>query len=171
MDSFDFLKYSLNGKRELLKFAEAKNATLLVASTGVFALLIQAYTKDQSAYEHSFILFLAALFLICAIISAWTFLPQSRRGQQKSTLEFPHDSLLYYKDVCEFTVEEYRGLIINIENEESEIVRIKNDFVEQIILNSRIIDRKMRYFTIGVYLFLGGLVGILFPVLLELFGC
>lgn len=171
MDVFDFLKYSLDGKRDLLKFAEAKNATLLVASSGVFALLLQAYSKEQSIYEHPFTLLLAALFLVCALMSAWSFLPQSRRGQQKNSLEFPHDSLLYYKDVTSFTVAQYSDVLINLQTDNSAIARVKEDFIEQIILNSRIINRKMRYFTIGIYLFLSGLIGILLSVAIKFIGC
>ena len=171
MELFDFLQYTLTGKGELLKFAEAKNATLLVASTGVFALLIQAYTKDQSAYEHPITLVLALIFLTCALLSAWSFLPQSRRAQQNNTLEFPHDSLLYYKDVADFTVSKYGNIVKDIPDNEEAITRLKDDFVEQIILNSRIINRKMKFFSLGIYLFLAGISGVSLAVIFSLLDC
>lgn len=154
-----------------LKFAEAKNATLL-AGNGIliFGILKTIQKLDMNIYLLYYIYFCIVLFSLSLIISLISFIPKVKIPSfllSKETKE--SDNLLFYGDILKYNE---KSLLIKLEeviskNEDKEVSKkFKTMYAQQIIINSKIARNKFLFFDIAIKFTLAGIVS---PIVYFLF--
>lgn len=136
------------------RFAEAKNAALLLASISSLALLFGiVFGKDAPEFVKLYgaISFVAYPFAI--FFAAQSFLPKSKPRQLKAT-EIGHPAgLVFYGDLVLHSPETYAEKLNESSFWGGLLDPIERDIVEQIIINARITNLKMNSFKAGMYAF------------------
>lgn len=143
-----------------LKFAEAKNAGLLVFAgagiAGILSFLGSAATEIPMRWKVG--LFSCVVFLsVCCLITLFSFMPRtklekelsSRRGVRKDT-----DNLYYYGDLLKYTAEELLDSISRLYYRETlgtlPITKSHADIAAQVVVNSQITMRKYVIFKVAL---------------------
>jgi Family of unknown function (DUF5706) len=151
----DRLKYILSAVNDWLRFAENKNAAVLVADSalmfGVLTLL-----KDVAAPKTwivgcvSFGVLLLSLSAVCSLVS---FIPKleipwlsSRRKAKED------DNLLFYAHIANYEPLSYLNTLYAQCDTKPGTLLIEVNYAGQIVINSRIALKKYRCFCVGVYL-------------------
>ena len=187
----DIFKDIFSNVDDWLKFAEAKNAALIVfngasifgAATFIATVMAQTqYTIPQIIldYLYLFIIF-NGLGLATALYSFW---PQTEvdnvLGKKIKNLSFKkpesRNNVLFYGHIKDYTPESYLAKLRESCNKEvGECSGLELDYATQIVINSRITYRKYYYFKAAlVFTMLAVLTPIIFILLVLLFkaaGC
>lgn len=162
---------------EWLKFAEAKNAALIAFHLGsIFGAATIATQRDTpinppiSTYLYSFII-LSAIGLFFALFSFW---PQTKieAALSKKIEDFFHSktpttdgNLLFYGYINECGKNRYLNELCGCYNKQpGTCTKLELDYVEQIVVNSRITVRKYFYFKIALLI---TIVAVLSPISLP----
>lgn len=165
------LKEIFENVNNWLKFAEAKNATL-IAGNGVIIFGIIKCLKDLVDYPYfiyylCFVILLLSLSFIIALISfiASIKLPQYLFEEKDNE----KNNLLFYGSIKNYNKESYlKELTKSLGINDSSI--LENEFckmyAEQIIINSKITMRKLELFNLGLKI---TLFAILSPILYLFF--
>lgn len=155
------LIFILSNVNDWLKFAEAKNAGLLVFSAGCIVGLL-SYTASSpnlstawktGIFSSIFFLILASLFCILS------FLPKINRIEvllwQQEVSCSDDDNFLYYGDLSKYTCEELLDAITRKYYQDERYlassVKFHLDIADQIIINSKIALRKYNLFSLALY--------------------
>jgi hypothetical protein len=153
-----------------LKFAEAKNATL-VAGNGllIFGILKTINDLNINTYLLYYIYFCLALFSISLVISLISFIPKVKIPTflLNSDIE-TNDNLLFYGHILKYnerTLLEKLDSMLNNEDDKTS-KEFRTMYTEQIIINSKIARNKFELFDIAIKFTLSG---ILSPILYFLF--
>ena len=159
---------------DLLKFAESKNAALLVSDSALIY-AIMGFLKDNKAYTTLDVLITiyASIFLlfISSIICLVSFIPKIKIDWL-ATIRRPRedDNLIFYGDIASYGSQEYlQSLCIGINIDINKVDQIEKYYAQQIIANSRIALRKFQCFNVSIILtllamlvvFTGGLIYLL----------
>jgi hypothetical protein len=153
-----------------LKFAEAKNATL-VARNGllIFGIIKTINDLNINTYLLYYIYFCLALFSISLVISLISFIPKVKIPTflLNSDIE-TNDNLLFYGHILKYnerTLLEKLDSMLNNEDDKTS-KEFRTMYTEQIIINSKIARNKFELFDIAIKFTLSG---ILSPILYFLF--
>lgn len=165
----DRLRYILSTVNEWIKFAEAKNGALLGVDIAILFGFLQFISDTSSIAWTYFAISLIGLSAISALLS---FIPQlkepsflKRKGGDKET------SLIFYGHLAKNEPENYiRSLYSGVGMEISSIASIELDYARQIITNSQVALRKNRYFSVGLWFTMVGLLLFLLPLLISAVG-
>lgn len=158
----DRLRYILGFVDGHVKFAETKNAALLVVNTAAVAgaLQILITSVNLNAWTARYLVVLAVGNAVSGVIALLSFLPITslswfvKRGKLADS-----DSLLFFGDSHKYGVKSYlRGLYLASGVEKNEIPPLHCMYAEQIINNSRIAWRKFSYFRTGTWATIAGLL-------------
>lgn len=165
------LKNIFENVNNWMKFAEAKNGTLIVADLaiifGVFQLL------EEMCCPKKWLIFYASIVMLLSLLSATicltSFVPQLRmpwfinRGSPSK-----NDNLLYFAHIAKYAPKIYLNKLselLKIQLPEKQ-PKLEMDYAEQIVTNSRITLRKYQTFKIGVWLTIIAIAG---PIALILY--
>lgn len=168
----DKLKFIFDNVNNWLKFAESKNAALLVAnlgiSFGVIRILISV--KYINKFVFYYLVICISLIIFSAFICFVSFIPKiSLPSFSEDSLQPQSANLIFYSDIAKFTPENYfKALNFNkIISEED----IQDKFLEfianQIVINSKIAYAKFIYFRLAIWL---TIIAIFFLLILMIFG-
>ncbi|MDF2118725.1 DUF5706 domain-containing protein [Roseiarcaceae bacterium H3SJ34-1] len=162
------LSATLSRTIDFVKFAEAKNAALLTFSSAwILASVNLSATATSTGWRQAFGLALP-LFVVSALISILSFLPQIKLAK------FHRDpsrakSLLFFGDAAEFSPESYRDRMAERytppENESATKNQL-DDLAVQINVNSKIAVRKFRIFAVGAWIALSAIGILVVPALI-----
>ena len=161
----DKLKDIFENVNNWLKFAEAKNATI-VAGNGLLIFGICRLLKDTSInewilYYIYFVIFIMLLSFVVALIS---FIPN---------VKLPHylynnkksDNLLFFGSIMHYNEDSYLKELnesLGLNSEEYKTKKINKMYAQQIIINSQIAMKKYNIFNISLHL---TLFAILTPII------
>ncbi|SIR06414.1 hypothetical protein SAMN05920897_1323 [Alkalispirochaeta americana] len=157
---------------EWLKYAEAKNAILLpifiAIFLGVLTILLQITITNicLKIYLYNILIF-TALGVFSTVLS---FYPNLKRPFLFKGNKSNNDNLLYFGDIQKYTVLDfetayYEKYSINEKPKNS----FAKEYINQIIINSKITYTKFTYFKIGVFLLLSAFISIVISFLIVLF--
>lgn len=158
----DRLRYILGFVDGHVKYAETKNAALLVVNTAAVAGAIQLLTSGSplNIWFARYIALFAFFNTISGLIALLSFLPITslswfvKRGERADS-----DSLLFFGDSHKYGVKSYlTGLYKASGMEVKEFPSLHKMYAEQIINNSRIAWRKFSYFRIGTWATISGVL-------------
>lgn len=163
----DRLRYILSTVNEWIKFAEAKNGALLGVDIAIVFGLFQVISDEISK---GWIYSAISLTGLSALSALFSFIPQlkapsmiDKKSEDKET------DLIFYGSVAKYEPESYINALYSMVGIElpSEVTMELN-YAHQIITNSRIALKKNRYFNIGLWLTVLGLVLLIITLLLFL---
>jgi len=166
----DVLKDIFENVNNWLKFAEAKNATL-VAGNGllIFGVLKTIHDLKIDNYLLWYIYFCLALFSLSLVIALISFIPKIRIPTflLNSDIE-TSDNLLFYGHILKYNektlLEKLKSTIKEENHETSDEFQMM--YAQQIIINSKTTRNKFELFNIAIKFTLSGIVS---PVLYFLF--
>jgi len=164
-DSTEQLQHVLSLVNDWLKFAEAKNGALLIASSAIVLGLPTATTALLLPARASavYITWLTALAVISALLAGYSLLPRTRipwllpaRSPEAT------DNLLFFGHIYSFDPDSYL-IAIRAKLRQAGIPSpFERDYAEQIVINSRITMEKYVLFRAALWVLL---FGALTPVL------
>jgi hypothetical protein len=153
----DKLKFIFDNVNNWLKFAESKNAALLVANSGIafgITRIIFSLPNIDKVF-FSCLLICICLVIISAFICLLSFIPKiSDNFISENFLQPLNANLVFYGDIAKFTPEQYLKALHsnNLLREED----LENKFLEfisyQIVINSKIAYSKFIYFQLAIWL-------------------
>jgi hypothetical protein len=166
----DKLKDIFENVNNWLKFAEAKNATL-IAGNGllIFGVLKTIHEVNINIYLLYYIYFCLILFSLSLVISLISFMPKVKIPTflLNSDIE-TNDNLLFYGHILKYNektlLDKLNEMIKDDEDKTSK--EFKTMYAQQIIINSKIARNKFQLFDIAIRFTLSG---ILSPILYFLF--
>ena len=166
-----------NNVNDWLKFAEAKNFGLLTLNAAIAFGLTQVTFSDDSIVQIvafyvflpfsilSFILCLISLFPIVAKIES-----RNRDGKIRKSMKIinnisnlidkdkPFENIHFYGYLKELTETEFESQFLKKTGSTDEFTKYETELVTQILYNSRITSLKYKFFKIGAFMFLIGIV-------------
>jgi hypothetical protein len=156
---------------DFLRFAEAKNAAVLVLASGWAIAGINLEGNGHTMPGHfPFFVPLAVLFSFCTVVLAiWSFLPRlhlpSFLGGKRAGPHLPN--LLYFGDISALTVKSLEAEMRSRYFPDETTLRSEytHDLTVQISVNSTIAMRKMLLFRVGIGFFLLAAASLLIPAL------
>lgn len=164
-DSQEILYRIFSNVNDWLKFAETKNASLIVFNTAAAIGILQG-TKccDMPALLKGLML---VFFSISTCIALYTFLPilqktTSREKMSQTDFDNQKENLnsYYFGDISQLTVDQFGKLLIS-KDPTITVTGIDRDIMSQIITNSEIAVAKYNLFNWGLWpSFLAVIVGI-----------
>lgn len=148
-----------------LKFAEAKNATL-VAGNGllIFGILKTIHEVDINIYLLYYIYFCLILFSLSLVISLISFIPKVKIPTflLNSDIE-TSDNLLFYGHILKYNEKTLlEKLEPMIKEEEETSKEFRTMYAQQIIINSKIARNKFQLFDIAIKFTLSGVLSPIF---------
>ena len=172
------LKTIFGNVNDWLKFAEAKNGVLITLNGGAIFAFISSFKDkltlsgvDFLSAEFLFRIFcleFLACCLISLLISLLSFLPQTK----EKVFFFPpepkrtNDNPLYFGDIQKYTAVELLDLIKD--NHQSSYTQMEKHYASQIVINSIITDRKVKYFKLALFFTISSIVSIFIGILLYI---
>lgn len=170
------LQTILSNVNDWLKFAEAKNAALIVFNSAAIAGILQAFSADDAAqlFLKGLMLF---LFTIPVCICIYSFLPVMNKTFSYRKLEdaefevkkkelncyfFKHHSKINGKQLLSLL--HYKAATTN-----PAITDIETDIADQIINNAEIAVSKFELFTWAAYITAGGVVAGMVVLVIKVF--
>ncbi len=162
VDRIDLLENTLKQVIDWLKFAEAKNGSLIVigcaAVFGVFRLYSPLVEVDLylTAYVYCFLILVSA----AVVIALLSFIP---RMEPPFWIKMPEkndkDNPLFFGHACKYSKSAYHELFNKlIEPNQNNSLNVEMAFCDQIVNNSRIAFIKYNTFGVAVFLFLSGVL-------------
>lgn len=170
------LRFLLSTVNDWLKFAEGKNAALLVADSalifGMRKLLVELHCLERHWLIDSWYtcgaMFLLVLGATCCLLS---FVPQLNKPSTKGEKQ-PVNScnLLFFGDIARYEPSAYlRTLYTQQDSVPEELSAVELDYAHQIVVNSRIAIKKYKFFNIALWFTLTAIITPLFTIPLYLF--
>lgn len=149
----DRLKYILSLCIDWVKYAEKKNAALLVAASGLVLSLVGRFPdKTYTGIRACFWIGCVSMVL-SAVICLVSFIPEigfpwivSRR---KTSSE---DNLFFFGHIADYSASEFVDALYRGEDLQPAANKLQLDLAGQIIVNARISLKKFRLFTVASWL-------------------
>lgn len=157
-DPSDKIKFILDNVNNWLKFAEGKNAALLVANSAfVFQLFrILVDSKNMNKFVFFYLIFCVVLAAISACLCLFSFVPKTSIPSifTGNYVQEENANLTFYGHISRFTPRSYWEALRNrnIISEEYEQDKFLFDLASQIAINSKIANNKYIFFKIAFYL-------------------
>jgi hypothetical protein len=168
------LKDIFENVNDWLKFAEAKNAALIVfngASIFGAATFIATVITQKDTVIPKFILYYLYMFIIMnglgLVIALYSFWPQTRVDEVLSkriedifsNRQESRSSILYYGHIKDYTLDSYLAkLRVFCDIGTRELSGLESDYASQIIINSRIAFRKYILFKLAIFFTISSLL-------------
>jgi len=149
----DRLRYILGLCVEWVKYAEKKNAALLVASSGLILSLLGRFPDKTSSNIRVCFWIGCASLALSAIICLVSFIPQIKFpwiGSQEKT--GPEDNLFFFGHIANYSALEFLDALYKAEGAQPSITKLHLDLAGQIIVNAGISLKKFRLFTVATWL-------------------
>lgn len=148
---------------EWLKFAEQKNAALLVLNSGsIWGVSLMLRNQDTLSYGGvTFSALGFFLVFISSIICVFSFIPILHKPRHFLDLGIKSrfDNCLYFGDIAKYKESEYLALLSHkLGKEDNEYTLFELDFASQIISNSKITLSKYKKFKLSSTMTVIGLV-------------
>lgn len=136
-----------------LKFAEAKNAALLVAASALVLALVE-YLPDEKC--PTFIWWCFVVGNVCLVLSAviclLSFIPQVKfpwiASRRKTS---PDDNLFFFGHIADYSAKEFVAALYHAEGVQPTVNKLQVDLAGQVITNARIGLRKFRLFAVSAW--------------------
>ncbi|MCQ9207992.1 MAG: DUF5706 domain-containing protein [Omnitrophica bacterium] len=165
----DKLKYIFSNINDWLKFAEAKNAALLVFDTAILVGLVSIVSTNNGLHQYvQYYLYFCMFFIVSSIIlSLLSFIPKLKMPfLYQSQRHFSQDNVLFFGHIAKYGIKEYLELLYSQNNAKYDKKDLfQENLAGQIIINSRIALLKYKLFEIGVWL---TIIGITSPIIAGL---
>ena len=166
------LRNTLSTVNEWVRFAEGKNAALLVADgAAVFGIFQVHAGRDLHWAIDLYSVVAITLLVASAAICLVSFVPELRISWSSSPKQTsPKDNLLFYGHIANYSPREYLESLCRQSNTSVESLgQIQEYYAEQIVVNSRIARAKYRCFNSAVFLTLSAiLTPVLVPIIYKL---
>lgn len=157
-----FYEKSLDRVNYWLQFAETKHAALIAFVIAVLAVIYSSDNIINAEYK----IILTIGYTISLGISLLSFLPIYKFNIHLKMGEYlEKDNILFWGDICKYTLDDYM-FKVNREiftDKEKTFTKEEELFSEEILINSRIANRKYKLFKYSLF------VVILFTILLPVF--
>jgi hypothetical protein len=146
----DRLRFIFNNVNEWLKFAEQKNAAIIVFNTAI-VLGILGSLKDIKPDNHLVKFFLVVILvtnLASVLFALLSFVPILKRRDSHGAGISGNDNLIFYMDIAKYCVDDYYNAITTRYNLQSNEIDVNyhRHLISQITNNSKIAKRKYFYF-------------------------
>lgn len=169
----DKLKYIFENVNDWLKFAEQKNAAIIVFNTAMTIGILNVL-KDvpQNCHDYLFFLKLNLLTnLFSIIIALLSFIPVLKRRDSHHEKINKNDNLIFYMDIANYSLDNYYEKFISKYGEPTlkDNINFNKNLVSQIVNNSKITKRKYFYFKWAGRVTLSGFLIVLITFLLIKF--
>lgn len=147
------LRYLLSLNSNWVKFAEAKNAGLLAAASGVVFMLIDHYpAKTFPDAVRAFFWVGGVSLTISAVICLISFIPHLTFPMIGRTEEpQSRDNLMFFADIAKYSASEYLDALYRAEGSSPVASKIQSDLAAQVIANACISLKKFRYYTLAAW--------------------
>lgn len=161
-DVNEFLREVLDDVNHWLHYAEAKNGTILVLSSGIIVVLLDGMFNLPPPPNQTFALWATLVGLISmgfsAFFSAFSFSPRLL-DISKSAQKSPSKNILFFMAAADLSASEYLAAVAERIGEIPEKdKKLAAEFADQICINSRITSAKMNAFKWSLRAFLASLV-------------
>lgn len=145
-----FLTENLSRINYWLQFAETKNAAVVVFDT---AIIVAFYTILDNMSISFFIVLMTGymLSLIIAFISFCPFKNYINVNENDGKL-FKEDNHIYWGDIAKYSIKNYKKLLYKLHYNVGKNDIVINNYISQIIINSRIAKFKYGMFQISLVL-------------------
>mgnify|MGYP007061004218 CR=1 FL=1 len=137
----------MNGKVELERllerlhslqsYIEAKNAALITFIVAAFAVSYELFNVD---FKKWWAIVFVISFIVALLVALWSFVPVTRLKKCKI-----QSNPYYFGDISKMSASEYIELVNNKSNDD-----LEKDLVNQIIINSSIVNRKINLFRFAI---------------------
>lgn len=124
------------------KFAEAKNITLITFNIAVITILSQ--TIKNIDFINVLTIFISSFLFGSLLISIISFIPIIHLKGHKDN----NPNVIFFGSIAKYSVAEYSTIIKDKFKQEL----ICEDLIKQIVINSKITQRKMNYFKLSIRL-------------------
>ncbi len=167
-EKIEKLYFSVN---DWLKYAEAKNAIIFPIFVAIFLGVLTAIIQVEIQLIYIKIYFFnILLFSFTGIISTLlSFFPSLKKPFLFKCKVTGTENLLYFADIQKFSADDFSKLFLDKFCDKTDSL---NDYflqyVNQIIINSKITYSKLFYFKIGVFLMLSAFISLPFALLIVL---
>jgi hypothetical protein len=150
----DRLRYILGLCIDWVKYAERKNAALLVAASGLVLSLIGYFpTKTSSSGIRACFWISCASIALSAVLSLVSFVPQIQfpwiASRRKTGSD---DNLFFFGHIADYSASELVDALYRAEGAQAIPNKLQMDLAGQIIVNARISLNKFRLFTVAIWL-------------------
>ena len=171
MKENDLLKFIFENVNYWLEFAEKKNSYLFsVYSINSLAIIIlTSIEKTKMLPKYGVIIFII-LYVIALCVSVLSLFPNIKISQKlltfgKNKKINKSDNLLFYGDVSKYSFDEYKKVLIDEYKLEDRELKLDDDLLKQIIINSNIAVFKYKCFKLSsIFLSLAALLLFIFMV-------
>lgn len=160
----DRLKYILGHCIDWVKYAEKKNAALLVAASGLVLSLVGHFPDKTSPSGLRACLWIGCVSLVLSALTCLiSFIPQIDfpwiTSQRNTTSE---DNLFFFGHIADYSASELVEALYRGEGSQSASNKLQLDLAGQIIVNARISLKKFRLFTVATWLATLGVAFLIF---------
>lgn len=150
----DRLKYILGLCIDWVKYAEKKNAALLVAASGLVLSLVGHFPDKTSSSGIRACLWIGCVSLVLsALICLVSFIPQIEfpwiATRRKTSSE---DNLFFFGHIADYSASGFVDALYRGEGLQPASNKLQLDLAGQIIVNARISMKKFRLFTVATWL-------------------
>ncbi len=155
MEARNELKYILSHTYDLLKFAEAKHAGLIILNTCLTVGVISSYNIISNiTYKPMLLIGVIALGLSVFVSIISQFPITSNKFYTKTEIENPN--IYFFEHLAGLNHEDFILVYKKIDNAFTP-VKFHNDLINQILVNARIVRSKFLCFKIASYLTVFGI--------------
>ncbi|WP_195421580.1 Pycsar system effector family protein [Faecalicatena contorta] len=130
-----------------LAFAEAKNAAIIA-----FNIACISFMCNVNWFANVKVLFYVVCIgmLASTIMALISFIPQMGKKIKNKGIHCESDNLIYYRDIAKYSKEDYLKKIfkyyVNVDILDNEILKVEEDYAEEITYNAGICVRKYKWF-------------------------
>ena len=142
----DELKSIFLNVNEWLKFAEAKNAGLLVLNSGVIFGILTIYKDYQHSLPKTIILLALIFFGLSMLLSIISLFPRTHNILPKQK-KFKNPNLYFAGHLCKLDINDFKTELFKIHTTHI-FDKFEEDLLNQIIVNATITTRKYHFFTV-----------------------
>jgi hypothetical protein len=150
----DRLKFLLTIVSDLVKFAETKNAALLVSASGMVLMLIDHFPdKAAGSVVRAFFWTGGASLILSTVVCLVSFVPHLEiPGIGETEKPSAGDNLMFFRHIAKYSVPEYLHALYEAEGSTPVQNKIHSDLAGQVIANACISLKKFRYYTVASWL-------------------
>lgn len=180
----DKIKYIFENTNNWLNFAEAKNAALLAFNVAVITAITSSELLTKSS--ETLVFAVSAILIISSIMSMISFIPKTNNSVSQKVYnltigivdeiinrifkESNNENLVFYGYISTFECSQTDEYLAKLKdsyfpNKDIEITKFEKDLAEEIIINSRITQRKYNYFKAAIYILVIGMILLLLSII------
>ncbi|UTD05011.1 hypothetical protein E4N80_05755 [Treponema denticola] len=171
MKENDLLKFIFENVNHWLEFAEKKNSYLfsVYSINSLVIVILTSIEKTKMLPKYGVIIFII-LYVIALFVSILSIFPNIKISQKlltfgKNKKINKSDNLLFYGDVSKYSFDEYKKVLIDEYKLEDRELKLDEDLLKQIIINSNIAVFKYKCFKLSsIFLSLAALLLFIFMV-------